>query len=355
MYCIKDLNTTVTIYDHIKKYSVDIDTLIMDDLKSRFEGKCYQMCKIIEVQKILRKGLFTYLEDHHRAPVSGSVQFQAKCLIVAENSVLCGAKVIKIHKDGTIVCTADNGISIYIKASQKLQSIIEGQIIPVRVGKVIHNVLKSDISVNAFPFVPNPSAPIVIYKVKMPSKSALTQALQPRMSELDSMMEKMTKQAAESKEIKEVQSFFMDLVYPFVASDADIRSVLKKIYGTIKPLSDFMDNERDIKDQTIYIARPEFVRFDKLYVVECNLPPSYIEEGDLLRNESLMFLPGGTGTHAKYMIVTEGYEIIFSSFVANYIQYMEVIYNLTETYNTMQLVKKNNNVWDIYRKHKHSI
>ena len=74
---------------------------------------------------------------------------------------------------------------------------------------------------------------------------------------------------------------------------------------------------------------------------------SSIDTSDPLDSKELKELNNKEG-----LSIVENYEAVMGYIIHSYIEYLISLRNMCETYSTMDKVKLNNNIWDIYKRYR---
>lgn len=320
----KTIQTKVHLVDPLLLYSADINAVVMDNLKQRFEGYCYASCLILEIVEIQERSRFKFSKERQDASASCCVRFKVRGLIIKNHEMLHNCVVKKVHKEGHIICKNKHA-AVYIKASKTLQTIKEGQTIVALAGPVKYKLFKPAISVNALPFIPM-FRDMVVYNVTVKTKESIITNVLNRMAQ---------EQKANEGLDKDVKMFFTDLLYPYQSK----KTLTEKLQnGTITTL----EKIASMKEGTqLFISQPDFLPQDTPSVIVYK----QLKTDDVLGLKDIQSINGG-------MVVLEKYETILGWMIHTHIEYLISIRNLCTTYNTMDDVKKNNNLWDIYKRYR---
>ena len=325
MIITKTIQTKVHIDDSVLLYSGDIDAVVMDNLKQRFEGYCYMSCLILEVLEIQKRSNFVFSKQRHDGSASCNVRMKVKGIVIKKHEMLHDCVVKKIDKDGHIICKNKHS-AVYIRASKALQTIKQGQTIVALAGLVKYKMFKPAISVNALPFIPiTDKSTEVIYTVIVSNPTGIVQKMLTRMDE-----EIKNNQSLD----KDVYAFFMDLLYPYKT---------KKRFDTVKssakPLTQIAKSTNGTK---LNLSQPDWILMDTPLVIV----HSKVDSDNVLGSDDLKSTQEG-------IVVTEEYENIMGYMIHKYIEHMVTLRKLCTSYDSMEKVKDNSNVWDIYKRHRH--
>lgn len=320
----KIIQTVVHLTDPALLYSNNMDAVILDNLKQRFEGYCYRSCLILEVLEIQERGYFIFSRQRQDASASCCVRFKVKGIVIKKHEMLHNCVVNKVHKDGHIICRNKHA-AIIIKASESLQTIKEGQTIVVFAsGAVKYKISKPVISVNAIPFVPI-FRDTVVFNIKLQSTPLIKKLITDMKREIE------TNETIDSS----VHSFFNDLIYPY-KSKKKLTNILK--IGSIISL----EKVSEMKEGTnIFISQPDCLSKDTPAAILFKSP----ETKNILGTEDIQRTGDGIS-------VKESCETVLGYMIYLHIEHLISIRNLCATYNTMDEITKNNNLWDIYKKHR---
>jgi hypothetical protein len=325
MIITKMIQTKVHIDDPMVLYTRDIESVIMDILKQRLEGYCYMSCCIIEVVEIQQRSNFTFSKQRQDGSASCNVRIKVRGIVIKKHEMLHDCVVKKIDKDGHIICKNKHA-AVYIRASDALQTIKQGQTIVALAGQVKYSLFKSAISVNALPFIPIvDDKSDVIYKIVVENTTGIIQK----------MLAKLKKEIEDNNTLdSEIYSFFTDLIYPYKS---------KKKYKDSVAQTKTLESVANAPDGTkLILSQPDWLPLDKPNI----LVYENLETDDILNNNELQAVNNG-------IVITENYEGVVGYMIHKYIEHILTIRQLCTSYNTMKLVNENNNIWDIYKRNRH--
>jgi hypothetical protein len=317
----KIFQTVCTFNDHRTLFTGDMEATLLLELNNRFKDVCFMSCLVQEVTRIVRFSNPVICTQRQNASVTCSVTAVLRGVIIKEHEILYNCEVLKIDKNGHIICKNDT-CAIYIRASKKLQTIKQGQMIIAEAGLVRYNPFKSAISVNATPFVPRiDTLSHTIYEVT-PVKN----------DSIDKLYGDMTTLTTDVKSANpKVYEFFIDLLYPYKNTkelDNDVKLVsIKQIIET---------------SGKIIISRPDWLPFEESSM----LVHKKLSSENILDTEELQ-----TVEHGLY--IKENYLAVMGHILQTRIEFLNTVKCLCDIYKTMDDVKNNNNIWAIYKMHKH--
>lgn len=293
-------------------YNGDIEGIVMDMLKQKFEGKCYMSCLIIKIDKIIQISNLLCYNHSQDGSITCNVNFKVKAIVIKEFDILFNCKVERIDKNGIIICSHKNA-AMSMNPNKQLQTIKEGQIIVTRAQAIKYNIFKPSISIRALPFIPVVKKD-KMFKVKFSKSNTVEDML------------KILKEKMIINHDMEVNDFFVELLYPFKEKRQMKKYEVKSLFDINK-----------LKG-TVIISQPDWLPKEE---------PTFITHketrlNNVVNSEQLMTSDGT-------MVLEESFETIACYMIQTYIEYLDTIKNLCSNYKTMEDVKKNNNLWDIYR------
>jgi hypothetical protein len=326
---MKSIQTIILLTEPHEIYSNNIENLIMDKLRGEFIGKTFKSCLVVDIQEILQMGNVIYLYTRQNASATCCVRFNAKCIIVKKYEVIHNCVVQKVDKKGHIIAR-NKYAAIYIKASNLTQTIKQGQEIPViAAGLIKYTPYKHTISINALPFIPIFRSE-VLYEVNITNTTGIVENIY---AELKVEMEKANKIKDKNPE---VYKFFIDLLYPYKSKTAEIDRLKSKDSARILSIEELLKMK---EGETIIISNPEFMLTsnDPSVLLHIN-----VKSDDILDYPELQAV-GDSGIKT-----TESYEAIMGHIIHLNKEFYITMSELCNTYNTLELIKKNNNLWDIF-------
>lgn len=319
----KTIQTKLNITSANLLYSGDMDAVIMDNIRQRFEGYCYSSCLILEILKIIDHSNFVFSRQRQDASAECSVRFLVRGVIIKPLDILHNCTVRKINKDGHIICQNKHS-AIYIKADKALQTIRQGQTIVALAGCITYTIAKPSISINALPFIPM-FKDTIVYSMTIDNANGIVQKV------YSAMMGEIN---TNSKLDQEVYMFFVKLLYPY--RTMDLLNNMKK--GSVTDISKIMTMSEGSR---ILISRPDCLPMDTPQVYLHNS----IETDDVLKYEGIQKTEDG-------MTTTENYENIMGYIIHTYMEHLISLRHLCTTYPTMDAINDNSNLWDIYIKYR---
>lgn len=304
--------------------STDIDSVIMDMLRERYKNRCYAASYILDILEIIRKSDLICSKTQQNSSFVASVMFRAKVLIVKQYDIIHNCVVKKIDNRGNFICQ-NKYASIYIKPHLALQKIKRGQTIVALAVKIAYDIYKPEISIVAYPFIPVVNKALnTIYKTTVCTDTPLYDA------KLIEFRESVKKLKTHDQKVVE---FFHELLYPF-KERTKYNSLQKK-----HKLSTVQE-PKFTSGQDIYMSIHNTIPNESYQIIKYNIDPQ-----NSLESKQIQEFDGS-------LVISESYDLIISTFVQYYIEHNNNVSNLASTYNTMDIIKKNNVLWDIYRNYR---
>jgi hypothetical protein len=148
----KTIEVSVDIEDTVSFYA-DPNNMI-NTLRASYNGRCYALCKIINVESIEAQGPCIYASLGQRYAGSVSVRFVASVITYNRDDILHGCKVIQIDSSGTIRCATKHA-TLLVKGNKSplLAAVKPGHLISLRVGQSTYAQFNELIAINAAPLV----------------------------------------------------------------------------------------------------------------------------------------------------------------------------------------------------------
>lgn len=290
----KEFETQIDLKSPTELYG-DLDLIVKQKLEDEFVGRCYYGSLILKIKDILERPPCQITDTANTGYGYISVRFIAEVYMVYINDLVIG-QVLKIE-DNRLECI-DERSAMLLRRVPAIKGIKTGQYIPICVKRAAYTVSRPKLSINgAFYLISKASD---VYKIgELTKDDKLT--LEPFLEKINE-----AKKLLDKAEIKSVK-FFTTLLYPFEKEQkvAKTKNMLKMDISGI-------------------ITRSTINRYEPLVCTESD-------------SENIIEQPA--------VVV---YQILFSE----YIQYLNALVLLCQTYNTDAIRKENSNLWDIYLAYK---
>lgn len=316
-------NITLTNVDDI--YNTNINDLLLENLRNTFKNKCYKSSYILDINKILNRSDLNFNNKDLNASVNVVVQFEADVLEYDKYDIINNIKITAIteHK---IICQSKYA-SIFIQNENILKDYTENQIIPIKVGICKYYIGENKISINAFPFIPlkEEIENYVYYKIPQLSDFQINELN--NLFILDKIKEVELQKDNIKKEKNNRWDYFNDLLFPY---------------------KNYKKNSKNIKNIDI---------LDFTYFKETENIITIFPNQDLSERKLSVILLTNTKTNNKKFgdesnAVSDNPITIFTGILTKYYKYINAINELSTTYKSDEVFKKNENIFNTYRIHK---
>ncbi len=311
MLISKIIETGINITDPISLY-VSFDENLMEILKDRFVGRCYRECYITQIKRIIKTSECIITSDYDPNYGVLYVIFEVSAIEYHKGEIINGVKVINTgstpRKDPFICSTNIAGITtIYHK---NFESVKVGQLISVRVASVRYDINSTKISITAFPLLHSTSVnTFVVGELTQKDRDDVKQLLQVIVKE-EELLGKCDKKSAET---------FESLLYAY-SKDPQVKSKTASIV-------DIATGKVVLKSGT-YISRDPRLKLTT---------PAVITEDE----------------HTGDVNTTVPYSLSIIYILQDYLSYIRTVREMTEIYNTKELIDSHANLWRIYVKTKY--
>jgi hypothetical protein len=150
----KIFTTRLDILDPTQLYRADIDAVIMDMLKRRYEHRCYMSMVVIEITRVINKSLVMMSDNKLDAAGYINVEFEASGVVFVQGEVITGASITMINANAIMAKHEYAHINVKKDARKIISALSVGQVIPMVVDKALYNPNQTAASVSASPYVP---------------------------------------------------------------------------------------------------------------------------------------------------------------------------------------------------------
>lgn len=291
MEVAKTIQTSVVLAD-ARMYSPDINAVVLDWLKNKFEGKNYMGCHVKEVTEILERGRLTISAQRQNGTAMCSVRFKVRGIVYNDMQPVHNCVVLHIDKAGHMICKNQHA-ALFMQASPLIQKIKIGQTIVAIAGKAQYTILRNEISINALPFV---------YIKPTVRVYALTKVESPLIDDL----------------LRAIDDHK-------VIANPDVYAYFVNMMSLPNKTTKLTTFQNAAKLKTLIVSRPDWVLY--------NAPLCLLHD----RGEET---------------TTEPYELIMGGMLQAHLDRLELLDQLCATYHSMELIRANANLWDIYTRNK---
>ncbi len=306
----------------------NVDQIILDKLRVRYEGKCEQNILIKKVVNIIKRSLLRLSKNQLNGVSDVSVRFQVEAIIYYPDDILTGCEVIYIDTNSnTIGCKHKHAI-ITVKNARRLVGIEIGHKLTLKVGMVNYLRGKSEIVIQAAPY--SYSFKFKAYEVDLNAEVSLENAK--IITYKLKLIENEEKQLADAN--KKIVAKFIDMYYPFKTNFPKDKFAKKMVnmLDLAKKLT--KSTEKSGKENTVFLIRHTLI--DKS-------EPLILQLDDL--NDKELFDP------EKFQVekIYENPALAVIAFLNDYYGYVKMLREMAEIYNEQE-INKHSRVWNIYEK-----
>lgn len=152
---------------HARDLGKDIDEVILDKLKTKYKGKCYNSALIQDVLSIKQRSRITFTKsrnDDEFGMGDVCVKYETSVYTYNEGDIISGCEIMKINENGILICTSKYAtLYIQIDMQKTLMGLKKGDLLPVIVKSVRYPTGQPKITIRAIPYTA--SNEIIIYKI----------------------------------------------------------------------------------------------------------------------------------------------------------------------------------------------
>src|SRR6185437_13766976 len=208
MHIIKIYETTLNIT--AKEMYFDLDKVIMDKLREKYEGKCEKDSLIVKILGIDKKSFCRLSKSRLDGSGNIDLQFRAEAVVYNNDDILTGCEIQKIEKGNKIICKHEIAV-VNIKGNKNLQSLQPKQKITNKIETISYLKGVDKITIYGVPYSYSYKFTLYLTNFKSISRENV-EILANKIKEIDSEREKY--KSADKSSTK----FFSNLYYPFKES-----------------------------------------------------------------------------------------------------------------------------------------
>lgn len=290
-------------------FSNNIESQILNLIEQKYLNKCYLESYIIKINKILNRSLIESNQNNLNCDFIVYIQFEAECIIYSQNEVILN---MEIHENiNNNIIAKNNYIVAMIKNNKDISFLKKGSKIPIIVGKAKFTTGSNKITINSYPFIPIINQSVIYYKINKITDDEKNQLN-------DSIIIYINIEEERKKKILEIKNnnwnYFNNLLYPYKNNKSD---------------------ENIKKDKTIELLSYNYEDSIIYFNQEINLSEKLIS----INND------------AKNYLEDSSFNILYNLFKKYYL-YLKLVNDLSEEYNSKELIDKNMNLFELYIKYK---
>jgi hypothetical protein len=290
-------------------FSNNIESQILNLIEQKYLNKCYLESYIIKINKILNRSLIESNQNNLNCDFIVYIQFEAECIIYSQNEVILN---MEIHENiNNNIIAKNNYIVAMIKNNKDISFLKKGSKIPIIVGKAKFTTGSNKITINSYPFIPIINQSVIYYKINKITDDEKNQLN-------DSIIIYINIEEERKNKILEIKNnnwnYFNNLLYPYKNNKSD---------------------ENIKKDKTIELLSYKYEDSIIYFNQEINLSEKLIS----INND------------AKNYLEDSSFNILYNLFKKYYL-YLKLVNDLSEEYNSKELIDKNINLFELYIKYK---
>jgi hypothetical protein len=295
------------------------DSNIMNLLIDRLEKTNYKSCYIRKILRIVRRGECVIDQDSLDAGGKVSVQFEAEVEVFLRGEIITGAVVRAKNPHGQVICEKNN-LTASFTQTPLYASIAEGQMVCIRVIDCKYTIGLPRVSMVATPLTHQQNT---IYRIADPLTPADIEYMGMLIDTARIEEEKFaTVDAGLKKQFIELL-YAMKVRVPASTDSGDITTI------------NIMDLKTATTISNVYVVRD--------YRGDLTTPTAYTWR-DIQTANTLY-----PNIHVETNMPTRG---VFVALISNYINYMQMIREMCETYCTPEIMESHQNLWRIFKKMK---
>lgn len=319
----KILETYVDITNPNDIFCHNRNEMILDKLRDKYIGRCYNSCYILQVNKIIRRSYF-HMKDTLEGDSYISVLFEVDAIIYQMNEIINGCKIIKKEQNG-IVHAKSVHAGIQLNIHQNMSIFKEGDVLPVIVKKVRYNINQIAISILAMPFIPLDNTPIY-YKINgSPTKEEIDNinSLIKQTTDIENQINGL------NSNDKKIYKFFVELLSNTKKS-TDYKNFKKVHVSKILEIAEYHDG---------VVYQPSNI-YDDAFIYCANT-----NEESLLAS---ITSSDKKNTQSQKMIIDESAYNVISQFLIQYLCHLQSLQDFIKQYPNFSAVEQNKSVWKMY-------
>lgn len=319
------------------------DDYIMNFLRKQFEGHCMESSFITNIKSIKERSLVSIDKNDLGGRGSICVVFCAEAVVYPPGSIIVGAQVAQIERDGRIICKYDNAL-IHLRGDRKFAP-SKGDLIPVQVIRTGYPLGSDNMAIAAQPYWTAPT-----FSIRLVQPELLTP------DEKDLVSRKLTEITDLEKVYADlpvkVKQFFEENFYPFASTDEFYKNDTKSGLGKLKSPFEQV-NLIELATQATTSSKVDSVKigvpicFSRHSAIPKYLPTILQFEPSIVKQ-----LPTGPWTDRTKLdlkLTTATYSDMLIEFLDDYCSWLDLIIKCVEVYQTETIRKHHQKLWTIYQ------
>jgi len=307
----------------------NIDEVVMHKLKENFEGTCRENSLIVKILKIIKRSKCRISKNHLDGTGSVNVLYLAEAVTYQPGDILPVCEIIRIEKNHKIFCKYDTHTNAWINGGKTLRGLRQGQKISILILGVKYGKENNSIIIYGIPYVyPHKFHVFIVGESSENMAAEDIEIVSAKMGELAQQKELLDQVDSKARD------FFSKLYYPFKRKPSEMQKLLPK-----QITEEHLENI-DIQKGCVYFRHPIIDKHtDIVLTSELESFKKSIESEELFDPEVF-----------KTELVVESPVRILLYMLEDYIKFLRLIQELCVEFDSEENIKKQNNVWEIYRK-----
>lgn len=306
MKLVKTFETSIDIVD-IEKLYQPIGQIIMEELKNKYEGKCYKSSYIIEIRELVHLSEVEISTDHSDCIGLIDVTFNALVEVYMPDNIIPVCKLEIRRPNGEFIGSSDDaGIQIIQSENEKILPAFKvGDRFPVQVKSVTYNISQSKMTITGTLPEIRPEK-LVIYQITDPLTEYDLQSLEAFLKEFIDPLHKWITDLSPTD--KKKYDEFIAVTYPYKTTK---QSLIPKI-GQFN-FSDIKEITKVSSQKNMYISYPPETSRSK--------PISFISDSSIVKDNVY-----------SQKVYKESFMSVIIDYLTTYYNYISMIKTFVENY-----------------------
>lgn len=303
MKIVKTFETSIDIVDIGKLYQ-PLVPILMEELKNKYEGKCYKSSYILEILEIVHNSEVEISTDHQDCIGLVYVTFNALVEVYTLGNIIPVCKLEIKRQNGEFIGSSDDaGIQIIQTENERILPAFKvGDKFPVQIRDVTYNTGQSKMTVLATLPEIKPDK-LVIYKIKEPLNDS---------------------------DIKRLEKFFVNFIEPLHKWLAGLNAADKKKYdefvGVTYPYKSSKVSALNKIGQVNFTDIKEITKLSETENKYLCYPP------EISRSKSFALVLDKVDNEHQSKVFEERLMTILTDYLTSYYNYISILKTFTENY-----------------------
>ena len=327
----KTFEITIDVVNPIN-FCINKQKNVLTYLNNNYENKCYLGTFILEIKNILKISNCKIVDTNSSSNGVINVKFSAEVYVLNQWDIVIGSK-IKEKSDIAISNYEKNNLKICITfkpTNIHANTLSVNQLLPIR---IIKSVCKPNYShIIAIGVLLTCDKKSTVYKVKgkvhnnaLPEINILLNNIKNEILLRTELMKKKKKEII----------FFESLLYS---------------YKNINKATEFIQIDNDIKYEGLVHNTEGLIGHNIFNIIDINLDGYWSRPLGVPRSSPILALSNSDITNNNYILINPQSLII--DVAKNILNYLVAVRELTEVYNTPELIHSHENIWTMMNEHK---